>query len=939
MPLESNPGDRTGTGHSEERRQAIERIFEAAIDAPPEERRILLRDADSGVREGVEQLLRELDEAGDFLESPAIARVFSDAAQDEQETSFRAGDVLLKRFRIVGFLARGGMGEVYEAEDLLLGNTRIALKTIALEKAGMAEMKARFKSEVILARQIRHPNICPIYDMFEEDGPAGRILFFTMKFVPGETLSSRLKKNGPMAAAEAVAVFRQVTSALGAAHQAGIVHRDFKPGNVLLEGRGPALTATVTDFGIAREQDATITAAGAGGCPGTPGYIAPELLAGSSPTPVSDIYALGVVFHEMLTGIRPGPGAGGMPGLATRMPAIPENCRRVLKGCLQEDPALRYRTAHQVLSALDGAHIAMPHASTRGWSRRKLMAGGAVALAGSAAVYWRGLLSGDRTLPQDRFVALMAWPPSRDPSIKPLLNGVLDAIENTLTRAEASDRRFLLIPARDLDPEGRATDKLAGVRDALGVNLVLAASGVAAGSVFGLLLQVIDPTTSGVLRRRTLSLPVAEISGLPQGAARAASEVLGIGSGRRPAAQPAPQTESSRAFRAFESAEELMRQPNDAGVDAALEKYKEALEADPRYAAAYARLATAYARQYVLRRDPVYLDLARRNAEVALRQDPPLPEARLALAMVLSSTGKDKEALAEIAEALRVDPLNSRLRSYQALVYRKMGRWEEAEAVYRRILKDRPNYWPAYNELGWALYRNGRYREAAQAFHEATAAAPKSALAYNNLGSMYLALGQFSEASANFQRSLALNPNGNAYSNTATALFASGKHAAAAQLYRKALELEPRDEEIWRNLGDCYSLMPGEEARAAAAYARAAAETELRLKTDPTEGAYWMKLALYRLKSGNRKDALRLSARAESLGAKDLQSQFTKAQVLEILGDRKSALRIIEACFARGLTEIEVRLIPDLSHLREDPAYLAAVKRAARERRTQTGGD
>jgi tetratricopeptide (TPR) repeat protein len=287
--------------------------------------------------------------------------------------------------------------------------------------------------------------------------------------------------------------------------------------------------------------------------------------------------------------------------------------------------------------------------------------------------------------------------------------------------------------------------------------------------------------------------------------------------------------------------------------------------------------------------------------------------------------------LSEIANALRLDPLNSRIRVYQGNVYRRLNQWTDAEAVYHRVLKDRPNYWPAYNELGWTLYNQGKYSEAADAFKAATLAAPGSALAYNNLGSMFLALGRFREASENFTKSVELKPNADAYSNAATALFASGKYAEASQLYKKALGVNPRDEEIWRNLGDSYSLTPGGQQQAQEAYARAAEEAERHLRTDPGDGAYWMKLALYRLLAGVPGDALSLVSKAEVLGGRDVPSQFTKAQVLEGLGRRNAALSVVEACMGRGLSDVEVSLIPNLRGLRSDRRYVAALGRATRK--------
>ena len=169
--------------------------------------------------------------------------------------TFRAGDLLCERFRVVRFIARGGMGELYEAEDLTLGE-RVALKTIRSEIAVHERANQRFRREVQLARKVTHPNICRIFDLFEHrppEGTAGAVSFVTMELLQGETLSQRLRRLGPFNVDEARPVIEQMAAALSAAHAAGVIHRDFKTNNVMLLDAGPSRPprVVVTDFGLA----------------------------------------------------------------------------------------------------------------------------------------------------------------------------------------------------------------------------------------------------------------------------------------------------------------------------------------------------------------------------------------------------------------------------------------------------------------------------------------------------------------------------------------------------------------------------------------------------------------------------------------------------------------------------------------------------------------
>ena len=223
--------------------------------------------------------------AGSLGESPPTYVGFpvsqsSSLAGDEP--SFPPDAVIAGRYRVVRFIARGGMGEVYEVEDQEL-RERVAMKTVRPEAARDAVAIERFRREIQLARKVTHPNVCRIFDVShhrDAAAPEG-FIFLTMELLSGETLAQRLKRAGPMSAREALPIARQIAQALDAAHQAGIVHRDLKPGNVMLaESRG-AIRAVVTDFGLARLEAGDgdsghglkLTAAAA--VVGTPAYLAP----------------------------------------------------------------------------------------------------------------------------------------------------------------------------------------------------------------------------------------------------------------------------------------------------------------------------------------------------------------------------------------------------------------------------------------------------------------------------------------------------------------------------------------------------------------------------------------------------------------------------------------------------------------------------------------
>ncbi len=265
----------------------------------------------------------------------------------------------IAHYRIVSKLGAGGMGEVYLAHDTKL-DRQVALKILPEQLASSEENRARFVREAKLASALSHPNIAHIYDIGEADGTH----FIAMEYVEGESLSSRLRR-GPLAADEAKAIGAQVADALDAAHTKGIVHRDIKPGNIIVGSRG---LVKVLDFGLAtvrpekRPAEETQFLSTTGAVVGTVSYMSPEQALGAGSDPRSDIFSLGIVLYEMCTCRLPFPGntvqetiarllAGSSESMARFNYNVPDDLERAVRKCLQRDPEKRYQSAREI--ALD----------------------------------------------------------------------------------------------------------------------------------------------------------------------------------------------------------------------------------------------------------------------------------------------------------------------------------------------------------------------------------------------------------------------------------------------------------------------------------------------------------------------------------------------------------------------------------------------------------
>ena len=382
-------------------------LFNAAVVKPSAERTAFIAEA-CGDDEELRRELVALINAHAHLEATTdnvainiknlIGRV---------QGKFSPSDVVLGRFKIVRQLGSGGMGEVYEAMDLELGQT-VALKSIRSDIAGSEGVVSRFKKEVQLARRLGGPNICRIHELFviPGHGATSAVAFLTMELLNGVTLADKVQQAGPIPWREAREIAIEMCAGLTAMHEAGIIHRDLKSRNVMLADRGGSQRAVLMDFGLARDMSGTsanaetaLTAPGM--CIGTPEYMAPEQFEGREASPATDIYALGIVLYEMLTGKHPfaASNAVGRAVLRSKKPepassiqrGVPHRWDVVIGKCLEYDPKRRYQSAKEMANALQSPFPAFAKLPGRASNTtRKLVAGLAlgIGLAGLAFSWW-----------------------------------------------------------------------------------------------------------------------------------------------------------------------------------------------------------------------------------------------------------------------------------------------------------------------------------------------------------------------------------------------------------------------------------------------------------------------------------------------------------------------------------------------------------------------
>jgi len=329
--------------------QKIKEIVGSALERPAGERSAYLDEVcsrDSALRAEVESLLaahRNADGLSDVTWS-----ITALPTQEMPQARFVPGMLLSNRYRIVTSVGQGGMGELYRAEDLRLGQT-VALKFLPKMIAHIPDAWVQVEREVRIARQISHPNVCRVFDIGESsDGP-----FITMEFIDGEDLASLLKRIGRLHTDKGLQVAQQLCTGLAAAHELGIVHRDLKPANIMVDGRG---RVRITDFGLAAlVQELRKDQVRAG----TPGYMAPEQVTGGQVTPRTDIYAAGLVMYELFSGQQAFPVSKAFDQhrpspvrLSSIIKGFDPVIERIISRCLAPDPEQRPSSASEVAAAL-----------------------------------------------------------------------------------------------------------------------------------------------------------------------------------------------------------------------------------------------------------------------------------------------------------------------------------------------------------------------------------------------------------------------------------------------------------------------------------------------------------------------------------------------------------------------------------------------------------
>jgi len=915
----------------------IGELFDAARQLDGESRVEFLKEQCSDDEALLEQVLSLLDadrRRGPLDSAPTVS-------------ALTVPQIIAGRFRIIRYIAEGGMGTVYEAEDLRL-NDRVALKTIRADIASDPKVVERFKREILLAKKVTHPNVCRIHDLGVDRTEAGlEFLFLTMQFLSGETLAARLKR-GPMPQTEALPLIEDMTDALSAAHQAEVIHRDFKSGNVMLVNGTNRTCAVVTDFGLARSthDDKSLHA----GLVGTVDYMAPEQIKGDEITPASDIYALGVVMYEMVTSQRPFTGDSNEivamkhlhdepPPPRDLAPSLDPNWNEAILHCLRKPVAERFRSAAEVKAALCGngksRRSLLRRSPKRAMSPRLI----ALSVASSLLLLVLGAIPSVRHTVEEllhigsvphvgQLAVLPLMVPTDDPQSAALEYGLADTLATRLTKLTGS-RPLQIVPASEIRAKGVTT--LEQARQEFGVNLGLELTLHRSGDMIRVNYHLVDAKTHREIRGDSITAPMSDGFAIEDKVADSVVKAMEID--LQPEERPLLTDHGTQEPAAYDYYLEgrgyLQEYQKPENVESAITVFQHALEKDPTYALADAGLGEAYWRKYEITHDKHWAGEAQRSCEKSASLDSNSGGAHACLGLVYEGTGRYEEALKEYQLAANSEPTNDAAIRGLARAYQRLGRMNDAEATYQAAIRARPNYWEGYNALGVFYFTQGRYSQAAETFTRVTNLAPDSFRGYSNLGAAYLQVGRDTDAIKALRHSIEIRPSYDGFSNLATAYFRLRQYDDAAYYYSQALSLDDKDYVVWGNLAAAYDYSVKNRSRAHDAYERAIAGARSSLQVDPRDASVEADLAAYYSAITNRAEADQHIKQALMLSAgNDPGVLYQAALVYNLLGNSQLSMDFLAKAIDAGYSVSNISAAPAFDNLHTNEEFKLLMRRS-----------
>ncbi|MGE5325342.1 MAG: protein kinase domain-containing protein, partial [Actinomycetota bacterium] len=715
---------------------------------------------------GDQDLYRELSEMleweermGGFLTDPLIQYIDFEA----QEQPFEPGQLVADRFTIIRFVASGGMGVVYEAFDEKR-QKRIAIKC---SRPGFGPL---LSPELEGALKVLHPNICRVHDTHTANTGSGKVDFLTMEFIDGESLAERLHRRGKLEPEEALEIARQLCAGVAAAHEAGILHRDLKSGNVLLARKEDGtFRAVITDFGLATEAHLDAELEG-----GTPRYMAPELRRGKKPSKASDVYALGVILYEMVTGEPPFEPDSHRDLKTDAKPLPPSTVNKDLRPlwdkailpCLDSDPDGRPQT-HEILAVFDRKPI---------W-KSPVLAIAALILVSLAAAFQRPIM---------RFftpaqIRLAIFPAETGNGLEQFGKGLLQQAVERIRRNQSGTGFIAILPPSTLAARGvHSPEQAHNLLRATHALVIKLSSHGDALDLHAEVLELSHDTHVRDFKARYSSLTKPDMPAVLSDAIAGALHLR----------NPEPYGAVSSSARADYEKGLALLDVDEQNYERAMQFFTAAAEQDPHSGLPLAGLAEAELAKCKITTEGKWMDAAAQYLQQAEALSPDSVPVLLAKGHLQVSSGQRDQALETYRRAEELAPKNVEVLLRAADAYQDQKFPDEALRFYRRAIALSPGNYKTYQKLGLFYYLQGDYGAAAEQFQKAVNLAPGRYDLHNYLAGTRAELGAFGAAEQEYAISLNIHRSGSALCGLGAVKESEGRDDEGAAFLGQSVALD-----------------------------------------------------------------------------------------------------------------------------------------------------
>ena len=677
------------------------------------------------------------------------------------------GTLFAGRYQIIDELGAGGMGRVYKVHDTEL-DAQVVLKVLLPEVAAEPETISRFRNELKLSRDISHKNVCRMFDLNISSGS----YYITMEYMDGESLKTIIQMTKKLSVATAISMTKQICEGLGEAHRHGVVHRDLKPGNVMIDRDGHA---KILDFGLARSIESKgITATGI--IIGTPEYMSPEQVLEKTVDRRSDIYSLGVLLYEMLTGQLPFDGDSPVRVALKHVKEkpiepkeinlkIPQVVSHVILKCLEKEKENRYQSTEELYAELSQIEKTLTKTRKDDFVKKentgKRILLGSLALAICLFILTALVFFKRNSGKVFDSIAVLPFKieniePGQEPETEYLADGITETIIANLAKLPGLKKviarsSVFQYKGVDIDPQE--------VGKELGVEALLASRLSQYGEQLSINVELVDTSNNNRIWGDSYRIERDQIFEVQDNITNSIAEGLRLElTGEVRERFTKHSTESSEAFKAFARGQYFWNKRTETDILRAISYFEEALRIDPEYALAYTGLSLSYLL---------------------------LPEYGTYLPQV--GYQKAKEA---VLKALEIDSdLAEALTSHAQIKRRYDWDWDAAEKEYKRAFELDPNYAMAYHWYGYDMMCMGRYDEAIQMIERAHELDPLSMVINRNLGQVYYRSGQYAKGLEILQGIYAKNPNFSyLHYHLGNIEFQQGRYAEALALFQRERE-------------------------------------------------------------------------------------------------------------------------------------------------------